>query len=64
MTMDGYRLFRRDRQGKRGQGIALYVKKWIQCEELYLKNSHKQVESLRVRIRDRGNKGKLVVGVY
>ena len=26
---EDYRLFRRDRQGKRGSGVALYVKKWI-----------------------------------
>ena len=32
--------------------------------ELSLKNSHKQVESLWVRIRDQGNKGSLVVGAY
>jgi len=29
-----------------------------------VKKSHKQVERLRVRIRDRDNKGNLVVGVY
>jgi len=28
-----------------------------------MKNSHEQVENLWVRIRDRGNKGNLVVGV-
>jgi len=64
VAIDGYRLFRRDRQGRRGGGIALYIKKSIQCEELSLKNSHEQVESLWVRSNDRGNKGNLVVGVY
>jgi len=64
MAIDDYRLFRRDRRGKRVGGIALYIKKSIQCEELSLKNGHEQVESLWVRIRDRGNKGNLVVGVY
>ena len=39
-----YKLFRRNWQGRRGRGIALYVKKWIDCEELSLKNSHKQAE--------------------
>ncbi|KAK4813526.1 hypothetical protein QYF61_009252 [Mycteria americana] len=43
---DGYRLFRRDRRGRRGGGVALYVKKQIDCEELSLKNSHEQVGSL------------------
>jgi len=64
VSINGYSLFRRDRQGKRGGGIALCIKKSIQREELSLKNSHEQVESLWVRIRDRGNKGNLVVGIY
>jgi len=63
-AIDGYRLFRRDRRGRSGRGVALYIKKWMECEELPLKNSHKQVESLWVRIRDQGNKGNLVVGAY
>jgi len=62
-AIDGYRLFRRDRQGTRGEGIALCIKKWIEWEELCLKNSQEQVESLCVRIRDQGNKGNLVVAV-
>jgi len=37
---------------------------WIECEELSLKNNHDQVESLWIRIRDRGNKENLVVCVY
>jgi len=64
VAIDGYRLFRRDRRGRRGGGVILYVKKWIECEELSLKNSQEQVESLWVRIRDGGNKGNLVVGAY
>ena len=62
--LDGYRLFRRDRQGRRGGGVALYLKKTLQSEELSLKNNHEQVGSLWVRIRERGNQGNLVVGVY
>ncbi|PKU34569.1 mitochondrial fission process protein 1 [Limosa lapponica baueri] len=46
------------------EGVALYTKKLIGCEELSLKNTHEQVESLWVRIRDGGNKRNLVVGVY
>jgi len=33
-------------------------------EELSLKNSHEQVKSQWARLRDRSNKGNLVVGVY
>jgi len=43
----GYTLFRRDRQGMR---VVLYVKRWIDCEEVPLRNSHEQVESLWVTI--------------
>ena len=46
-----YRLFRRDRQGRRGGGVVLYVRKWIDCEELCLRNSHDQVESLSGKSR-------------
>jgi len=62
--MNGYRLFRREGRGKRGGGIALYIRKSVQCEELSLNNSHEQVESLWLTIRDRGNKENLVVSVY
>ena len=31
--IEDYRLFRRDRQGRRGGGVALYVRKLIDCEE-------------------------------
>jgi len=41
---------------------SLSRKEW--SEKLPLRNDHKQVKSLWVRIRDRGNKGSLVVGVY
>jgi len=34
-----------DRRGRRGGGIVIDIKKSIQCEELSLKNSHKQIES-------------------
>ena len=62
-VIEGYSLFRMDRQGRRGGRVALYVRKWIGCEELCLRNSHDQVESLWVKIRDRSSKGQLVVGV-
>ena len=63
VAINGYRQFRRDRWEKRDGSVALYIKKSIQCEELSLKNSHKQVKSLWVRIRDRDNKANLVMSV-
>lgn len=44
--------------------LPSYVKKWIDCEELSLRNNHKQVESLWFKIRGQTNKGHLVVSVY
>ena len=55
VALGDYRLFRKDRQGRRGRGVALYIKKTLQSEELSLKNNHEQVESLWVRIGERGN---------
>lgn len=55
-TVEGYKLFRRNRQGRRDRGVALYVVKWIDCRELPLRNSHSQIESLRLKIRDQTKK--------
>lgn len=50
VAFHSYTLFRRDRQERRGGGVALYIKEEIECEEL--KKGHEQVESLWVRDRD------------
>ncbi|XP_075576257.1 myosin heavy chain, skeletal muscle, adult-like [Pelecanus crispus] len=63
-VIDGYKLFRRDRQGRRGGGLALCVQNGIDCTELSLKNGKAQVESLRSKIRDQANKGNFAAGVY
>lgn len=56
-------VFTRDRLGRRGMGITPNVKEWLDCEELPLRNSHKQVKSLWVEIKDSSDKGHLA-GVY
>jgi len=43
--------------------VALYMRKWIHCEELCLRNSHDQAESLWVKVKDLFSKGHLVVGL-
>ncbi|GAB0203723.1 hypothetical protein GRJ2_002837900 [Grus japonensis] len=58
--MDGYKLFRRDRQGRRGGGVALYVRECFDCLEL--DDGDDRVERLRVRIRGKTNKADIVVG--
>lgn len=45
-------------------GDVLHIKCWAECEELPLRNSHDQIESLRVKIRYKSNKGHLVFGLY
>ena len=35
-AMDGYKLFRRNRQGRRGGGVALYVKECFEVTELMI----------------------------
>ncbi|KAM9590845.1 uncharacterized protein ACIBXB_005894 [Morphnus guianensis] len=50
-AMDGYKLFRRDRQGRRGGGVALYVRECFDCLEL--DDGDERVECLWVRIGER-----------
>lgn len=47
--MKGYELFRRGRQGRRGGGDGLCVKKWMDCEELPLRNIQEQEEGWGVK---------------
>ena len=59
--MDGYRLFKRDRQGRKGGGVTLYVKK--ECECMEINDGDDRVESLWVRIKAKANKTDIIVGV-
>ena len=59
--MDGYKLFRRDRQGRRGSRVALYVGKCFDCLEL--DDGDERVECLWVRIRGKAKKAGIKVGV-
>ena len=47
--MDGYNVFRRDRQDRKGGGVALYIKECFDVEELGVGNN--KVECLWIRIR-------------
>ena len=62
--IEGYKLFRIDRWGRKGGSVALYIREGIDCEEMPLRNRHRQAESLWVRVKDHNNKGHLVVRVY
>lgn len=45
-------------------GAVPCVKEWLDCEELPLRNSHKQAESLWVKIKDSTDKGHLAGAYY
>ncbi|CAM5130495.1 unnamed protein product, partial [Natator depressus] len=60
--MDGYKLFRKDRQGRKGGGVALYVREQYDCSELKYETAEKH-ESLWIKFRSVSNKGDVVVGV-
>ncbi|KAK4831293.1 hypothetical protein QYF61_016763 [Mycteria americana] len=59
----GYRLFRKDRQGRRGGGVTLYVNDQLECMELHLGMDEEPTKSLWVRIKGRAGTGDIVVGV-
>lgn len=54
--IEGYKIFRRDKQERRGGDVALCVREGSDCEEIPLRNSHGMVESLRVKEKDHTNK--------
>ncbi|GAB0185725.1 hypothetical protein GRJ2_001037800 [Grus japonensis] len=61
--MEGYRLFRKHRQGRQGGGVALYVNDQLECMELHLGMDEELTESLWVRIKGRVGAGDIIVGV-
>jgi len=44
--------------------MTLCIRKGIEREKLSLKNDHKQIKSLKLRVSDRGNRRRLVTDVY
>ncbi|KAJ7409116.1 hypothetical protein BTVI_57818 [Pitangus sulphuratus] len=59
-AMGGCKLFRRDRQGRRSGGVALYVRESLDSVELEVSND--KVECLWTRIRAKVNKADILVG--
>ncbi|RMC04911.1 hypothetical protein DUI87_18086 [Hirundo rustica rustica] len=60
--LDGSRIFRRDRQGGRGGGVAQYGIEGVECMELTAGNG--TVESLWIRIKGRTNNADAITGVH
>ena len=50
--MEGYWLFKRDRLGRKGSGVALCVKKDYECVEI--NEGDDRVESIWIRIKAKG----------
>ncbi|GAB0183168.1 mitochondrial enolase superfamily member 1 [Grus japonensis] len=44
--MEGYRLFRKDRQGRQGEGVTLYINDQLECMELRLGMDEEPTKSL------------------
>ncbi|CAM4664489.1 unnamed protein product [Lepidochelys kempii] len=61
-VMDGYKLFRKDRQGRKGGGVALYVREQYDCSELRYETAKKPA-CLWIKFRSVSNKNDVVVGV-
>ncbi|GAB0183727.1 hypothetical protein GRJ2_000838000 [Grus japonensis] len=61
--MEGYRLFRKDRQGRRGGGVTLYTDDQLEYMELHLGMDEEPTESLWVRIKGSTGAGDIIAGV-
>ncbi|RMC05467.1 hypothetical protein DUI87_18660 [Hirundo rustica rustica] len=61
-ALDGYKLFRKDRKGRRGGGVALYIKKVF--DTVSIETNEDEVECLLVRIKGKANKAGILLGVY
>jgi len=61
--MEGYRLFSKDRQGRWGGDVALYVNDQLECMELGLGMDEELTDSLWIRIKGRAATGDILVGV-
>jgi len=57
---DGYKLLRRNRRGKRGGGVALYVRDCFDCIDL--DDCDDKVESLWIKMKGKPNKADILLG--
>ncbi|KAK4806911.1 hypothetical protein QYF61_012632 [Mycteria americana] len=60
-TMDGYKLFWKDRKGRRGGGVALYVKEKFESMEVSYGDHKSSTECLWIKIRGIITKGDLML---
>ncbi|GAB0205782.1 hypothetical protein GRJ2_003043800 [Grus japonensis] len=62
--MEGYRLFRKDRQGRQGGGVTLYVNDQLECMELHLGMDEEPTKRLWIRIKGRAGAGDIIAGLF
>ncbi|RMC00455.1 hypothetical protein DUI87_23065 [Hirundo rustica rustica] len=60
-ALNGYKLFSRDRKGRRGGGVALYIRGVL--DVIGIENNDDEVESLWVKIKGKANKADILLGV-
>ncbi|RMC21416.1 hypothetical protein DUI87_02282 [Hirundo rustica rustica] len=60
-ALNSYKLFRRDRQGRRGGRVALYIKQTF--DTVGIETKEDGVECLWVRIKGKANKADILLGV-
>lgn len=58
-TVDGCKLFQKDRKGRRGGGIALYVKEKFECMEVSCGDYGSSIKCLWIKISGINTKGDL-----
>ncbi|PKU45391.1 hypothetical protein llap_4335 [Limosa lapponica baueri] len=61
--MEGYRFFRKDRQGRGGGGVALYANDQIECMDLCLGMDREPTESLWFRVKGKAGTGDVMLGI-
>jgi len=59
---EGYSLFRKDKQGRRGGGVALYDHGQLECMELHLGMDEEPIPEFKVGIKGRAGTGDIIVG--
>ncbi|KAF4803676.1 hypothetical protein TURU_013867 [Turdus rufiventris] len=60
-ALDGYKPFKRNRKGRRGGGVALYIREAFVAIGIEMNDN--QVECLWVRIKGKANKADILLGV-
>ncbi|TRZ07713.1 hypothetical protein HGM15179_019397 [Zosterops borbonicus] len=60
-ALDGYKLFRRDRKGRRGRGMALYIREAF--DTIGIETMDDGVECLCIRIKGKANKADILLVV-